>query len=341
MPKNLRKTLYVQDDDYLLSFTKGNFITLTNLGKEDLDHIIRYDLSPLYVSVHSTDDEIREVLFRHPSHKTGMTNLRYLDKHHIETHIQIVLVPGINDGASLLNTLHELQKGFTHIKSIGIVPVGITKYNQEKRLQSVEKDKALETIKICKKFQKKVYLSDEFFLLAGSKMPEYGYYDDFSQIENGIGITADFVQEAYQFFQKKREEIAKRTRKQKKGQKVLIVTSEYASCILSDSFQFLKDFIVQESLGSKIGYEILAVKNEFLGGNVKVAGLLAGKDIMAQLDNKDLYLYDRILLPDILFNDEGLTLDSMKKDYLRKRVQNLKIMHPDGKNLIRGIFDVR
>ncbi|MEA2016519.1 MAG: DUF512 domain-containing protein, partial [Actinomycetota bacterium] len=131
LPRNLRSTLYVKDDDFLLSYMYGNFITLTNIGKKDLERIVRYRLEPLFVSVHSLDREVREVVFGNKKNMKGIENLKFLDKNGIKTNIQIVLCPGINDGNNMRNTLLNLITGYRNIMSIGIVPVGITKYNRK------------------------------------------------------------------------------------------------------------------------------------------------------------------------------------------------------------------
>ena len=141
LPVNLRSSLYLKDDDYLESFKHGNFITLTNLNKKDIENIIKYNLSPLYISFHSVDEKVRNLLFGNKNHKKSLNILKILDENKIKTHIQIVLCPGINDGSNLLNTLNFLTCNFKNILSIGIVPVGITKYNKNSLLLSFNKVK--------------------------------------------------------------------------------------------------------------------------------------------------------------------------------------------------------
>jgi putative radical SAM enzyme (TIGR03279 family) len=303
LPKNLRKTLYLKDDDYILSFTKGNFITLTNLTQRDLDKIIKYDLSPLYVSVHSTDNEIRKILFNNPSHAIGLKNLRYLDSNGIETHIQIVLMPGINDGNSLKETLNDLKRQYHHIRTIGIVPVGITKYNKDTRLKVVDRQKALETINIVRDYED-IFVSDEFFLIAGEKIPSHLYYKDFSQIENGIGMTSDFLYQSHKFLVNYGKRIKSGNKKNMANKRILIITSEYGSKIFLENFQEVYSFIKDNNLSTRAGLEFEVISNVFLGSNIKVTGLLSGHDIINALQKKDTENYDKILLPDIIFNDE-------------------------------------
>ena len=205
LPCKLRQTLYVKDDDYLLSFTDGNFTTLTNASSADLRKIIKYRLEPLYVSVHSLNERIRDIIFSHKKNMAGLKNLRMLDENNIKTNIQIVLCPGINDGTDLIETLSRLLTEFINVISVGIVPVGITRYNSSKGLKSFDKRNAIKTIesvnglktnKNALKNPGRIYLSDEFYILAGTDFPAYKNYGDFYQLENGIGKSTDFLKQA-------------------------------------------------------------------------------------------------------------------------------------------------
>jgi putative radical SAM enzyme (TIGR03279 family) len=341
LPKNLRKSLYVKDDDFLLSFTKGNFITLTNVKKQDIEKIIKYRLEPLYISIHSTNEDVRRIIFGNESNMSGIKNLKYLDKNKIETHIQIVVVPEINDGNFLRQTLNDLIENYKFIKSIGIVPVGITKYNQDHRLKNFYSNQALEIISLSQEFKDRVYLSDEFFLIAGIELPQYSYYKKFYQIENGIGIAADFIRQTHQALDKYKKKIIKRLNTLEKREKVLIITAEYGYEVFLKYLGNIYQFLLENDLLLNFDYKFEKIKNYSLGGNVKVTGLLFGNDIISHLNKKDLSIYGKILLPDIIFNDEGLTLDSYKKEYFKKNYKNLKIIKTNGASFVKGLFNVR
>ena len=184
-PKGLRPSLYVKDDDYRLSYLQGTYITLTNFKDEDKERIKRMHLGPFYVSVHTTNPDLRVKMLRNPNAANIMENLQWFRKNKIPVHAQIVLCPGYNDGEELERTLSDLASLKNTILSTAIVPVGITQFRKE-NLKQVDENIALETIKIASKF-KRVCLSDEFFLLAKKEIPPAKYYGNFSQLEDGVG----------------------------------------------------------------------------------------------------------------------------------------------------------
>ncbi len=201
LPSGVRTPLLLKDDDYRLSFLYGNFITLTNLTENDISRIIDLKLSPLYVSLHSTEPKIRKKLFGRKSEQ-ALSNLSALLDGGIEIHIQIVLCPGINDNIHLWKTLEKLSADFDLISSVGIVPVGITRFNKNKEVRLFSR-KAMKITtndiesskydRVGKNFAKKIMLADEFFLKSGLNIPSEEYYLDFCQIENGIGMTRFFL----------------------------------------------------------------------------------------------------------------------------------------------------
>jgi len=324
LPPNLRKSLYIKDDDFLLSFMYGNYITLTNLGKKDTERIIKSRLEPLYVSVHSLDSEIRKRIFQTDNHTRGLGNLKKLDDNGISMHAQIVLCPQINDGKNLVDTLYRLTNEYRSIKSVGIVPVGITRYNKNRMLKAVDKKNAQNTIDMVYEFNKKfktldrIFLSDEFYIIAGRSFPAYKSYYMFPQIENGIGKSRNFIAE---FKGTAGKNILPDTRG------VLAVTSEYGQYV----FEVLKSEFQKFSLR----FKVLAVKNNFLGGNVKVAGLLSGTDIIDRLKNVNLNGFRKILIPDSIFNYQGLTIDGHKKEDIVGKIDGKLIFTGEqAKNLI-------
>ncbi len=193
-PKGLRDSLYIKDDDYRLSYLQGTYITLTNVTEKDKKRIEQLGLGPFYISVHTTNPELRIKMLKNPNAGKILENLKWLEKNHIPVHLQIVLCPEYNDGKELERTLADLKK-LKNVLSIAIVPVGITKFRKkesEAKLYPVTKEIAQETIEIAEKFNKDVKkqtacCSDEFFLLAEKELPSKKYYGNFSQLEDGVG----------------------------------------------------------------------------------------------------------------------------------------------------------
>src|SRR5574344_627358 len=190
-PKGLRKSLYIKDDDYRLSFLQGTYVTLTNLTEKDKKRIETLHLGPLFVSVHTTNPDLRVKMLRNPKASEIMENLSWLNKNNIPFHAQIVLCPDFNDKNELKRTLCDLKKFKRNLLSVAIVPVGITKFRKEK-LKQIDEKSALETIKIVEDFNVEMKkqiccCSDEFFLCAKKEIPSTKYYNNFSQIEDGVG----------------------------------------------------------------------------------------------------------------------------------------------------------
>lgn len=341
LPPGLRDSLYIKDDDYLLSYIYGNFITLTNLNQEDLKRIVKYRLEPLYISVHSLDGNIREHIFGNKRTMRGIENLIFLDKNGIKTNIQIVLCPGINDGKDLENTLLALNNDYKNILSTGIVPVGVTKYNKNNNLISYNKKTAVEIInfvnnikKYYKSFKKNdnIYLSDEFYIISEIDFPPYNYYKNFYQIENGIGKSTCFLKQVDEYINNRGYTY------EKKYKKVLIVTSEYGKVVIKKAIDKLEERYGTLRQDMKLFLKILEVKNKFLGGNIKVTGILSGEDIKINLKKEDIKKYDRVLIPKSIFNQDNLTIDNYKKLDLEKINKNIKIIPEDGYNFIKEIY---
>jgi len=343
LPENLRPSLYIKDDDYLLSFMYGNFVTLTNVTERDLDKIIKYRLEPLYVSIHSLDKDIRRIIFNSKKSISGPENLKVLDKNNIKTNIQIVLCPGINDGKDLEETLLKLISSFKNILSIGIVPVGVTRFNKNSKIKSYTKENALKIINKINDFKKKhgslkksvnIFLSDEFYILAGMDFPEYKDYGNFYQIENGIGKSTVFLKEI-------NEQIKIDHTADKSGSDegpILVVTSEYGTKVIDESLNIILKKL--KTAGKKIVscVKVLEVKNKFLGGNVKVTGLLSGQDIKAALGEESTEGFEKILVPAGIFNEENLTIDGFNKKDIEEISSNIKIISEDGYSFIREII---
>jgi len=302
LPRKMRKTLYVKDDDYRLSFLTGNFITLTNLGEKDWYKITSMRLSPLYVSVHCLRPELRVEMMGNERAAFIKDDLRRLQEAGIEVHTQVVLCPGLNDGDVLEETISGLAEFYPAVRSVGIVPVGLTGHRRKLRpLKSVDEAQARELVKIINSRQREfrrrfktgfVYLADEFFVLSGLDFPPARYYDDYCQVENGIGLARILLDEFAALENSLPAEIAPR--------EVCLVTGKSATGVL----QIIKERL---DLIKGLELEIIPVENRFFGGNVDVTGLLTGRDIIGTLGKMKA---TNVVLPAVLLKDgSNLLLD--------------------------------
>lgn len=305
-PEGLRKSLYIKDDDYRLSYLQGTYITLTNLTKKDRERIASLHLGPLFISVHTTNPELRAKMLRNKNAANLMKELDFLLENEIPINTQIVLCPGYNDGEELKRTLTDLNKYKKIVQSIAVVPLGLTKYRKEK-LEAVSKEKAIETIKIVDDFNKKskkniISVSDEFFLLAEKELPDKKYYNGYSQLDDGVGALRCII-----------DDFNKRI---KKAKKKLKTKKEFTICCSVSSEKVF--FMFKEELNKidNLTVDIKPVKCEFWGKDVNVAGLITGEDIIKQLKNnccKD------VLVPSIIFRPytneflDGLTVTEAEK----------------------------
>lgn len=297
-PKGLRETLYIKDDDYRLSYLQGTYITLTNLTEKDKDRIKRMHLGPFYVSVHTTNPDLRVKMLRNPNAGKALENLKWFRKNKIPFHAQIVLCPGYNDGAELERTLNDLAELKNTVLSVAIVPVGITQFRTE-MLTQVDKKCAQETLRIASKY-KKVCCSDEFFLLAGQEIPPAKYYGNFSQLEDGVGSIRLLLEDF------KSLEIPK---KLKNTKKILFATS-YAAKIALD------EICVQLDKIKNLTTEVVPVKSNYWGRDITVAGLITTDDLIEALKDKD---GDFVVIPSVMLRPysedflDGKTLSYVKE----------------------------
>lgn len=297
-PKGLRETLYIKDDDYRLSYLQGTYITLTNLTEKDKDRIKRMHLGPFYVSVHTTNPDLRVKMLRNPNAGKALENLKWFRKNKIPFHAQIVLCPGYNDGAELERTLDDLAELKNTVLSIAIVPVGITQFRTE-MLTQVDKKCAQETLRIASKY-KKVCCSDEFFLLAGQEIPPAKYYGNFSQLEDGVGSIRLLLEDF------KSLELPKNLKNPKK---ILFATS-YAAKIALD------EICVQLDKIKNLTTEVVPVKSNYWGRDITVAGLITTDDLIEALKGKD---GDFVVIPSVMLRPysedflDGKTLSYVKE----------------------------
>lgn len=311
MPPGMRRSLYVKDDDYLLSFVYGNYITLSNLKEGDLTRITDQGLSPLYVSLHSSNMDTRQELMRSKHPVNVMATLTELSDSGIEFHIQIVCVPGINDALELKRTVGDLMDKRLNILSIGVVPVGLTKYRDGLcQLSSFDQANAVQVLDILDELRtlhqsQIIYPADELFVLAQRPVPDIAYYQDFPQIENGIGMLSL----SYENFRKRKRAILKELRQS--GGDFVILCSSSAQILIA---QIVKELNLRLK-GQQITMQV--IRNDFFGEQVTVAGLITFSDIAAQFISQKPVT---VILPDVIFNHEGITLDGKSKGDVSKHL---------------------
>lgn len=312
MPPNQRKALYFKDDDYLFSFVYGNYISLSNFSDTDYQRIAEQRISPLYISIHSTNPDLRKKIMGYRKKQDVLAMLRWFSEKGISFHTQIVAMPGINDGEELSRTLNELADPDLNTLSIGIVPVGLTAYRDNLYpLSTYDKKGAEEVLAIAEEAKeakgfREIYCADEFFLLAGLEIPDADYYDDYCQLENGIGM----LRAARDNWRKNR----KRFVKSLQGKDALFVTGVLAK-------DFMEEITADVNGMRKMGKcSLLSISNKFFGESVTVSGLLTYRDIKEELHGLE-SLPSLILLSSNMFNSDGLTLDGMSIDEIKEDLQ--------------------
>ncbi|ACX52336.1 protein of unknown function DUF512 [Ammonifex degensii KC4] len=308
-PPGLRPTLSFKDDDYRLSFWEGNFTTLTNCTRKDLERIVEQRLSPLYISVHTTNPQLRAKLMGNPRAGLIMEQLKFLAAGGITLHTQIVLCPGINDGVELERTVEDLASLYPAVASIAVVPVGLTRYRQGLYpLRPVSREEAALLLEKIHSWQRKfhrcwgtrlVYAADELYLLAGSPLPPASAYEGFPQLENGVGLARQFLSGW--------EKLKPRLPREASPLRAVIVTGVLAAGLLEPVVARLNKIRGLE-------VELVVVENEFFGPTVTVAGLLTGRDIRRALLSRP--RPDLVMLPAVALKDGHLFLDDLTLDEL-------------------------
>ncbi|OLA77529.1 MAG: hypothetical protein BHW55_04835 [Candidatus Melainabacteria bacterium 35_41] len=297
-PKGLRETLYVKDDDYRLSYLQGTYITLTNLKEEDKERIKRMHLGPFYVSVHTTNPDLRVKMLRNPNAGKALENLKWFRKNKIPFHAQIVLCPGYNDGAELERTLSDLAELKNTVLSVAIVPVGITQFRKE-GLQQVDKKCAVETLDIASKY-KKVCCSDEFFLLAEREIPPTKYYGNFCQLEDGVGALRMLLDDF------KSSALPKLIKKPLKISFAASYAAKYAIEKIAKDLNKIKNLTVT----------VNPVKSNYWGQDITVAGLITTDDLINTVKDLDT---DMVIIPTVMLKPysedflDGKTLTYVKE----------------------------
>ncbi|MBI5049646.1 MAG: DUF512 domain-containing protein [Nitrospirae bacterium] len=330
LPNDMRKTLYIKDDDYRMSFLYGNYVTLTNLSDSDKKRIFQQRLSPLYISVHTTNNELRRKILGNPKTADILKEIQELTQNKIKLHTQIVLMPGVNDGNELSRTIKDLCRFYPYVASIAVVPVGLTMYGKThvKPVEKADAQKTIEIIKqLCKRFKKRhgdpiVYAGDELYIKADMPFPSFTEYGDLPQIENGVGMIPAFLNSMKKLKLPKKIEL----------KKIVTFTGASFAPYLSDAVQKLKAI-------DGLSLETFRIENKFFGSTVTVAGLLTGRDVLKTLMGR--VKGDCLLIPDVMlkYGDntflDNLTLKDME-EHLNIKVKPVQ-SSPEG--LIKGITD--
>lgn len=302
LPKGMRKTLYVKDDDYRMSFAMGSYVTLSNLTDEELERIKRLGLSPLYISVHCFTKELKQKICKNPRSAELFTILKELADAHITMHTQIVMMEGINDGDELMLTISELAKMYPYVKTVAVVPVGLTKHREGlPALSPISKENACRTIDNVEAFNREMvkkysepfaFCSDEMYLIAERPLPSYDSYGEFDQIENGVGLVADFFHEA---------DFELSMGVEPKGEYSAITGMSFAP--------LLSEYVRKLEARYDVKVDVCPVRNDFFGESVTVSGLVTGGDIINQYAGK---LRRDIIIPRTMLREfSGVFLDEV------------------------------
>jgi putative radical SAM enzyme (TIGR03279 family) len=322
-PPGKRESLYFKDDDYRLSFLYGSYLTLTNLPQHEWNRIEQLRLSPLYVSVHATEPEVRTRLLKNPRAGQLVDQLAWFQERRLQIHAQVVLCPGINDGEHLTRTLLDLaqfhQDDVPAVTSVAVVPVGLTRFRPaEDELVPVTREKAQEVIAqvqaLQEQFRQKfgstfAWLADEWFLIAGQEVPPESHYEDYPQIGNGVGSIRLFLKE----FETAATYLPKK-----------IERSRRFTWIVGNAVELAFKPIVQRlNQVQNLEVNMIAINSDYWGQTMTVTGLLTGQDILKALQGKD--LGDGILLPSVMLkHDATVFLDDMTVEHLAEQL-NTKI----------------
>ncbi len=334
LPKGMRETLYFKDDDARLSFLFGNYITTTNLSEEEIDRIIRYHMSPVNVSVHTTNPELRKKMLNNRFAGDVLEKVKRFTSAGIVVNTQIVLCPGLNDGRELDRTITELTDLGPQLYSISVVPVGLTKYREGlTQLRPFNKEIANNLIdqieywqeKLLKKYDSRVvYLADEIYIMAGRPLPPIEAYEDFPQIENGVGMVTSL---SYEVEEALRD--LKKAGNYNIGEKTISIATGVS---VYEQFKRITSLIEKTIKGLKI--IVYKVENTFFGKGVTVTGLLTGCDLIRELSGKE--LGEKLLLSKNMFRaGTDVMLDDISADQLEEKLGvKIQIVDTNGQAFI-------
>jgi putative radical SAM enzyme (TIGR03279 family) len=319
LPQTARKSLWIKDEDFRLAFLYGNYMTLTNVDEAEMDRIIEQRLSPLYISVHATEPEVRQQLIRpFPGVKDELLpRMKRLADAGIQMHTQVVLCPGWNDGEHLVRTLRDLFSFYPEVLSVAVVPLGLTDHRSRlPQMQLVDAAYARHTIEFVRplqnEFRKKTgsffaYLGDEFYIMANKPIPSRRHYGDFPLLENGVGMVRQFLDEFARVLARPPRRV-----EELRGLRATLVTGLIFEPILTPCVTRFN-----ARLGSAL--EVVPVENRFFGKGVTVAGLLTGSDIFTALRNRDCGEF--VMVPsEAMINEDFLFLDDLRRADLEQEL---------------------
>lgn len=358
LPKDMRNTLYFKDDDSRLSFLQGNYITLTNMKDEEIQRIIDYRISPINLSVHTTDPDLRIQMLNNKKAGNILSVMKSFNEHQIKMNCQIVLCPGVNDGENLNQTIADLKE-LEHIQSTAIVPVGLTKYReglfpmepygQHAATKVIDQVESWQSIILKEKGRRFVHLSDEFYILGDGNFPKVEDYEGFPQIENGVGLVTKFQAEVEEVLAQRRTTLSKDVQSQKKKSedrkkrvKVQLITGTLA-----------KDFMeniankIRENMAS-IEIEVIPVKNRFFGETITVSGLVTGGDILETIKNRETKKSGEndfntvMMIPKAMLKaEENIFLDDLTlKDLEKELGKEIVISQVEGKDFVNKLLRI-
>ncbi|NJK37619.1 MAG: TIGR03279 family radical SAM protein [Oscillatoriales cyanobacterium RM2_1_1] len=331
-PPGKRQTLYLKDDDYRLSFLYGSYLTLTNLTAREWDRIRQMRLSPLYVSVHATEPEVRQRLLKNPRAGEILSQLRWFQEQRLQVHTQVVVCPGINDGIHLTQTLKDLARfhrgSIPAVASIAVVPVGLTRFRPaEDELVAVTIEKAQEVIQQVQALQQElqqqsqtncIWLADEWFLIGRQPLPPAAHYEDYPQIGNGVGSIRQFLQEFEAAFQ---AQGLSHLMMDSASPEAITEPVSKLTWVVGNAVEMAFEPIVRQlNQISGVDLNLMALNSSYWGQEITVTGLLTGQDLLRGLAGQD--LGDALLLPSIMLKQgEALFLDDMTVEQVAQQLQ--------------------
>ncbi len=336
LPKGMRETVYFKDDDSRLSFLSGNYVTLTNVKSEELNRIINYRMSPINVSVHTTNPELRRFMLGNRFAGDVLEKIKMLTDSGIEVNCQIVLCRDINDKDELERTIGDLAQLAPGINSVSIVPVGISRHRENLfELKPFDKESSNQVIRQVEMWQNRllkekgtrfVYLSDEFYINAEVELPKYKDYEGFPQIENGVGMAASFIKEVRDALRQKKTKTLSAKRY------ISIATGRLVHKIIIQLVEEIK------SRFPDLEVKVYDIRNDFFGPDVTVSGLLTGQDIASQLKDKDLG-QELLISRSMLRAGEEVLLDDYDVQGLEKELNiKIRIVENNGRDFVNALI---
>lgn len=334
MPKGMRESLYFKDDDSRLSFLFGNYITLTNLSEHEIERILEMHISPINISVHTTNPELRCKMMNNRFAGETLQLMNRFAEAGIHMECQLVLCPGWNDGEELERSIHDLAALAPAVQSVAVVPVGLTKHREGltplRPFTAEEAAKVIDTVEhfgdcmLAATGERVVYAADEWYLLAGRPIPDEEFYGEMPQLENGVGLIALLRSQFMEALENTTETTAK-------GTDTLLVTGVAAAPLIGELVALAKEKFPQ------INARVQAVKNDFFGDTITVAGLVTGTDILQQVTPNTA---QRILIPDVMLRHEGDRFldDVMPQDLKEKLGATVQVLPVDGKVLLLALL---